>query len=277
MSTIKQTNNLMLQKYILDPLSTIIKLAVLGKKEIGCKILIKNNQIYIQENGFFQGIARYYHGVTKNDIHFLSIPIEIACERYLTIEKVNSIPDIIIIFKCAQNGLNNLMETYEMHPIIVHCLKYYYTIIDSNLQIIINQKIKPSNIDIEYKKINNYELSKPIKIPKPKNKEIKNDGSESFHTPITEFLNVQLNTYEKPEEKEPITITTEEQPKSNELLLLYTNDILIKFDLIWDKSKINIVIGMIKYLLEEKAVSDYAASVETFMIPIDKEILKIIN
>jgi hypothetical protein len=34
---------------------------------------------------------------------------------------------------------------------------------------------------------------------------------------------------------------------------------------------------MIKYLLEEKTVSDYAASVETFMIPIDKEILRITN
>jgi hypothetical protein len=158
-------NNSMLQKYILDPLSTIIKLAVLGKKEIGCKILIKNNQIYIQENGFFQGIARYYHGVTKNDIHFLSIPIELACERYLTTEKINLIPDIIIIFKCAQSGLNNLMETYSMHPIIVHCLKYYYTIIDTQLQLS-NQ----SNSDNLYKKINNCESSKPIKIPKFKNK-----------------------------------------------------------------------------------------------------------
>lgn len=275
MSTIKQTNNLMLQKNILDPLSTIIKLAVLGKKEIGCKILIKNNQIYIQENGFFQGIARYYHGVTKNDIHFLSIPIEIACERYLTIEKINLIPDIIIIFKCAQNGLNNLMETYDMHPIIVHCLKYYYTIIDTHLQLLSTQKVQINNSDYEYKKINNCESTKPIKIPKPKNKENKTDSPESYHTPNTEFFNVQLNTNEKPEEKGSSII--EEQPKTNELLLLYTNDILIKFDSIWDKSKINIVIGMIKYLLEEKAVSDYAASVETFMIPIDKEILKMVN
>jgi hypothetical protein len=280
MSAIKQNNNLLLQKYILDPLSTIIKLAVLGKKEIGCKILIKNNQIYIQENGMFQGIARYYHGVTKNDIHFLSIPIELACERYLTIEKINSIPDIIIIFKCAQNGLNNLMETYEIHPIIVHCLKYYHTIIDTHLQSIINQKEqqnneKINNSDIIYKKISNCESSKPMRIPKPKHKEIKTDSPESYHTPNTEFLNVQLNLNEKPEEKEPEP--TEEQPKPNELLLLYTNDILIKFDTIWDKSKINIVIGMIKYLLEEKVASEYAASVETFMIPIDKEILKIIN
>lgn len=280
MSTIKQTNNLLLQKYILDPLSTIIKLAVLGKKEIGCKILIKNNQIYIQENGIFQGIARYYHGVTKNDIHFLSIPIEIACERYLTIEKINSIPDIIIIFKCAQNGLNNLMETYGIHPIIVHCLKYYHTIIDTHLQSIINQKEQQNNEKINnsesiYKKISNCESSKPIRIPKPKHKEMKTDSPESYHTPNTEFLNVQLNLNEKPQEKEPEP--TEEQPKPNELLLLYTNDILIKFDTIWDKSKINIVIGMIKYLLEEKAATEYAASVETFMIPIDKEILKIIN
>jgi len=274
MSDIKQTNNSsILQKYILDPLSTLIKLAVLGKKEIGCKILIKNNQIYIQENGFFQGIARYYHGVTKNDIHLLSIPIEFACEKYLTIEKINSTPDIIIIFKCAQNGLNNLMETYSSHPIIVHCLKYYYTIIDTNLQLILNQKEQQNNSDSVHKKINNCESSKPIKIHRPKNKETKNDSPENYNT-NTEFLNVQLNLNEKPEEKE--TSSTEEQPKTNELLLLYTNEILTKFDSIWDKSKINILIGMIKYLLEEKAVSDYAASVETFMIPIDKEILKII-
>jgi hypothetical protein len=33
---------------------------------------------------------------------------------------------------------------------------------------------------------------------------------------------------------------------------------------------------MIKYLLEEKFASEYAAYIETFMIPIDKEIIKFI-
>ena len=101
MSNIKPQSNdkVVLQNFILDPLSTIIKLAVLGKKEIGCKIFIKYNQVHIQENGMFQGLARYYHGVTKNDIHFLSIPIELACKIYLTIEKIKvgkNVPSINI-------------------------------------------------------------------------------------------------------------------------------------------------------------------------------------
>ena len=138
MSVIKpQSNNvIVLQKFILDPLSTIIKLAVLGKKNIGCKISISNNQIYIQDIGIFQGIARYYLGLTKNDIHYLSIPIEIACKRYLINNRIKEIPKITTIFKCAQQGLTNLMDTYIDYPIIIHCLKYYNSIIDSHLHLI---------------------------------------------------------------------------------------------------------------------------------------------
>lgn len=231
---------------ILDPFSTIIKLAVLGKKEVGCKILIKNNQIFIQESGLFQGIARYYHGVTKNDIHYLSIPIDIACKRYLTIEKINNNPDIIIIFKCAQDGLNKLMETYATFPIVVHCLKYYYTIIDSYLQSIICKK---TETEVIYKKI------------KPKN------NSEGLQTPNLnlEYLNQTADE----------TIENKNQ-NINDLLVLYTDELLNKFDLIWDKSKIKIIIDMIKYLLEEKSAVEYAAYIETFMIPIDKEIIKLV-
>ena len=284
MSDIKQQNNnvLILQKYILDPLSTIIKLAVLGKKNIGCKILIKNNQLYIQENGMFQGIARYYMGVTKNDIHYLSIPIELACKRYLTIDKINLIPDLVIIFRCAQEGLNNLMKTYNIYPIIVHCLKYYYSIIDTYLHLISCQQqtlINQSSTKQEYKTISN-DTSKPIKIPKSKNKDRLSESSESYHTPI---LNIEYLNAEQKEEKpnQELNVTDEEQnedpPNENELLLLYTSDLLNNFDTVWDKSKIKIVIDMIKYLLEEKSASEYAAYIETFMIPIDKEILKIIN
>jgi hypothetical protein len=287
MSGIKQQiNNInLLKKNILDPLSTIIKLAVLGKKEIGCKVLLKNNQIFIQESGMFQGIARYYHGVTKNDIHYLSIPIDLACKRYLTIEKIHAIPDIIIIFKCAQDGLNNLMETYVTYPIIVHCLKYYYTIIDTYLHLIsckkieFDEKSKNENDNI-YKKINN-ETTKPLKIPKNKNKETNIDNSESYHTPILniEYLNQSIN--DDKNEMKDISINNDENNETsetnvNDLLVLYTDELLNKFDSIWDKPKIKIVIDMIKYLLEEKSASEYAAYIETFMIPIDKEIIKFI-
>jgi hypothetical protein len=220
-------------------------------------------------------------GVTKNDIHYLSIPIELACKRYLIIDKINLIPDLVIIFRCAQEGLNNLMKTYNIYPIIVHCLKYYYSIIDTYLHLIScqQQTLVQSSTKPEYKTISN-DISKPIKIPKSKNKERTSESSESYHTPI---LNIEYLNAEQKEEKpnQELNITDEDQndepPNENELLLLYTPELLNNFDTVWDKSKIKIVIDMIKYLLEEKSASEYAAYIETFMIPIDKEILKIIN
>lgn len=305
MTSIKpQTNNLLiLQKFILDPLSTIIKLAILGKKSVGCKISIKNNQIYIQEAGVFQGVARYYMGNTKNDIHFLSIPIEIACKRYLTIEKITEIPNIITIFTCAQQGLNNLMTTYITFPIVVHCLKYYYSIINNYLHLISCERTKLENSSDKKNNIpqSSFKINKPEEklVTKPKkNKEINlyNHHSQQFNNKINddnqettemELFGIKetIETIEKKdikiEDKEIIdkkddTDITDTTDSENELLLLYTNEILNKFDLIWDKSKIQIVINMIDYLIGEKSASEYAGCIETFMIPIDKESLNII-
>jgi hypothetical protein len=322
MSNIKpQSNDLLtLQKFILDPLSSIIKLAVLGKKNIGCKISIKNNQIYIQENGIFQGIARYYHGVTKNDIHYLSIPIELACKRYLTHEKIKEIPNIKTIFKCSQEGLNNLMKTYNIYPIIVHCLKYYHTIIDNYLHLISCEVTKepinkepinkepinkePINKEpIIYKKIDdlkhmNLDETTDTKYINKTHTKFKNKEKNSEN--LNEILNYEINInipstdinnnllVENQNEHLTDKINDNESDKytlhvksseisDNELLLLsYTDNLLNNFDLIWDKSKIEIIINMIDYLDIEKSASDYAAYIETFMIPIDKKILKII-
>ena len=57
-----QINNYNL--FILDPLSTIIKLAIISFKPIGTKISICNNLIGIQEPGLFQPIVRF---VFKNN------------------------------------------------------------------------------------------------------------------------------------------------------------------------------------------------------------------
>ena len=43
-------NNLNIKKdFLLDPLSVIIKLAILGNKRVGTKLLLKNNIIYFQK------------------------------------------------------------------------------------------------------------------------------------------------------------------------------------------------------------------------------------
>ena len=70
-------------KYILDPFSVIVKLAILSKKDIACKLCIMNNVLYIQEPGLFQPLVRYLFQNTKEELSYLYNPIEIACSHFI--------------------------------------------------------------------------------------------------------------------------------------------------------------------------------------------------
>jgi hypothetical protein len=78
-----------LQLYILDPLSVIIKLAILSNKPVGTKICISKNIIYLQEPGPFQSFCRYIFSTNKTDIQYIYNPIQLACQNYLSKEVVN--------------------------------------------------------------------------------------------------------------------------------------------------------------------------------------------
>jgi len=136
----KLTNNIQmietqnLRNFIFDPLSTIIKLAILSKKPDGSKIYIGQNMVAIQEAGIFQGLVRYYQSNAKNDLHFLAIPIFFACDKYLHYSMLYKIPEIEVLFTSAQNGLLKLMKTYSKYPLIIHCLQYYKTIIQTYIE-----------------------------------------------------------------------------------------------------------------------------------------------
>ena len=60
-----------LKTFVLDPLSVIIKLAVIGNKPVGTKILISNNVIYLQEPGPFQALCRVFFKTNKTDLQYL--------------------------------------------------------------------------------------------------------------------------------------------------------------------------------------------------------------
>lgn len=119
--------------YILDPLSVIIKLAIISNKPIGTKLSITKNIIYLQEPGPFQGIFRYIFNYNKTDLQYLYNPIEIACKIYLNPNNINNYNNIEELFRCAQNGLIKLMETYKQCSIIRLCLNYYFTLISNYL------------------------------------------------------------------------------------------------------------------------------------------------
>jgi hypothetical protein len=130
-----------LQLYILDPLSVIIKLAILSNKPIGTKICISNNIVFLQHPGPFQAFCRYIFSTTKSDIQYIYNPIQLACQQYLSQDAVSKNPKLKELFKCAQNGLIKLSETYKSCSIIRLCINYYATLIDNYLKEIYNDEL----------------------------------------------------------------------------------------------------------------------------------------
>ena len=128
-------------KYILDPLSVIIKLAILSNKRIGCKISIYNNIITIQEIGIFQAFVRYIFKNNKIDIQYLYNPIQLACIKFLNKDFIKNNPHITKIFINAQKGIKNLIETYSSYAIISHTLYMYYNIIANHLGNLYNENL----------------------------------------------------------------------------------------------------------------------------------------
>lgn len=163
-----KTDNL--QLFILDPLSVIIKLAILSNKPIGTKIRIDNNIIYTQEPGPFQAFCRYMFKNNKTDIQYLYNPIELACQQYLIKSVIQQNPKIKDLFKCAQNGILKLIETYKNCSVMRICLNYYLSLIANHLEEKNNNELfRKDNMSTFYttdvlNKMNKIWLQEKIKI-----------------------------------------------------------------------------------------------------------------
>jgi hypothetical protein len=127
--------------FILDPLSVIIKLAIIGNKPLGTKILISNNVIYLQQPGPFQALCRIIFKTNKTDLQYMYNPIELACKQFLSKEFVKSTPRIKNLFICAQNGIKKLIETYKTNSIICLTLNYFNVIITNHVDQTYNESI----------------------------------------------------------------------------------------------------------------------------------------
>lgn len=130
-----------LKTFVLDPLSVIIKLAVIGNKPVGTKILITKNIIYFQEPGPFQALCRVFFKTNKTDLQYMYNPIELACKQFLSKEFVKNTPRIKNLFTCAQNGIKRLIETYKTNSIISLTLNYFNVIITNHVEQTYNENI----------------------------------------------------------------------------------------------------------------------------------------
>lgn len=107
--------------FLLEPLSCVVRLAMLRFEPVGTKIAIQNNRLLYMRPTTIQPLLRWYVGASRDDLYFVLRPIVVA---KLRLDKENG--DIKNIFKYAHDGLQRLKKTYmdEVNT-AAHCLKLY--------------------------------------------------------------------------------------------------------------------------------------------------------
>jgi hypothetical protein len=120
---------------VIEPMTCIVRLAILSFKPKGTKICIYENTIYIQEPSVFQGPVRWLSGDNRNDLHHLLSPITKALVRYDPIKDAS----IAYIFKLAVKGLEQLKQAYSLSPnhnssLTSHSIDLYINLIKERLE-----------------------------------------------------------------------------------------------------------------------------------------------
>ena len=120
------------KSYIIDPLTTICKLALLYFLPSGTKIGIGHHVLHLQSNTYYQWAERKYNGDTRNNIANLVVPLIKVIKWYIldSSEKIkmdeelnNSIQKII---QYAIKGLVKLQsETYDSDITIYIILQHF--------------------------------------------------------------------------------------------------------------------------------------------------------
>ena len=70
------------KNFILDPLSCVIRLAILSFKPSGTKISITRNKISYNEPSILQGTIRWSQGDNRDDLHNIYNPLKKATEWF---------------------------------------------------------------------------------------------------------------------------------------------------------------------------------------------------
>lgn len=151
--TIKKEKNNM----VLEPLQSMIQLALLSTTPIGTKLNIDKNILYIQTPSFSQPITRWYNSAKKDDLFFLFQVIRRFLKWYSDEIIPKNFRDLLI--NMAISGLDNLMKTYQTtdNPAIIQAIMMYKNIL---VNTVIVESEKDNNIDNIFQHIiNTYDIN----------------------------------------------------------------------------------------------------------------------
>ena len=146
-------------QFLLDPLTTIVKLAMLKYKTPCTKIRIANNKLSYSEPSMLQGVSRWMMGDSRNNHHFLYLPVLFFCHLKYTTCKLetdgnldqsvaSSLHKVIDIYnKLAIDGLQMLKSTYldSKNDLVINCLDLYLLMLSSENESSIKQRYEKIN------------------------------------------------------------------------------------------------------------------------------------
>lgn len=114
---------------IIEPMTCLIRLAILSFKKPGTKISIHHNKIYFNKPTLLQGTIRWGYGDKREDINIILKPIMRAVRLYEPSKKRH----VKIICEFAIKGLKLLKSSYINSSITIqHVLDFYINIISNS-------------------------------------------------------------------------------------------------------------------------------------------------
>ena len=141
---------------ILEPLQSMLQLALLSICPVGTKLRIKENILYLQMPNIAQPIVRWYNADKKDDLYFLYAVIKRFITWYnptLNNTSLMSMELYQLIITMSIEGLNNLFKTYTASDsnTVIHVIQMYKNLLDYD-----NERVMADEIvmDTEKNKIN---------------------------------------------------------------------------------------------------------------------------
>lgn len=149
---------------ILEPLQSMLQLALLSICPVGTKLRIKENILYLQMPNLAQPLVRWYNADKKDDLYFLYAVIKRFITWYnsaLNAKSIMSQELYQLIITMSIEGLNNLFKTYTASDsnTVIHVIQMYKNLLEYN-----NDKIMIEDyiVDGDKNKINIDEVFEKI-------------------------------------------------------------------------------------------------------------------
>ena len=192
---------------VLEPLQSMIQLALLSICPIGTKLHIQENILYLQTPAITQPLTRWYHSDKKDDLYFLYGVIKRYIKWYNPISNKKSPISVNLyqlITAMSMEGLNVLFKTYSScdSNTVIHVIQMYRNLLEFNNDkilmddLLIDEKQK-INIDEVFEKIVDIYDETILKVIFNTLSLIKQESEIEHQQCMIDGLNLLLNKYNK--------------------------------------------------------------------------------